>query len=243
MSGWLKLHRSIFENAVVAKKPFCRGFAWAWLLAQAAHTPVKIEVKGKVIELQRGQLCHSVRFIANAWGWDRSAVDRYLTRLKTETMIETETETGQSIITICNYSTFQDEPDYTETAVETAVETGARQQRDSSETKTKNDKNDKNEKKVGPRKRGTRLPESWVLPKTWGTWALEQGLSENEIRFEAEKFRDHWTSATSKATKLDWLATWRNWIRRRIEDKAKFRKPQASEPDDIVQRVLAGGGR
>lgn len=63
------------------------------------------------------------------------------------------------------------------------------------------------------RKRKTSLPENWFLPKDWGDWALDQGLTADEIRTEAECFADYWRSKGE--TRLDWLATWRNWIRRK----------------------------
>lgn len=63
-------------------------------------------------------------------------------------------------------------------------------------------------------KRGTRLAADWKLPAPWGRWALDQGYSEAAIRLEADKFRDFWISKGGKdAAKLDWEATWRNWIR------------------------------
>ncbi|MBJ2228523.1 YdaU family protein [Pseudomonas simiae] len=64
--------------------------------------------------------------------------------------------------------------------------------------------------------KGTRLAKDWTLPEAWSTWALEAraDLGVPGIELEVEKFRDHWHAATgSKATKADWLATWRNWIR------------------------------
>lgn len=67
---------------------------------------------------------------------------------------------------------------------------------------------------TGSPKKGTRLPADWKLPGQWGRWALEQGYSEAAIRLEADKFRDFWISKGGKdAAKLDWEATWRNWMR------------------------------
>lgn len=64
---------------------------------------------------------------------------------------------------------------------------------------------------------GTSLPKDWVLPKKWGEWALAERpeITEEQIRKEAEKFKDHWlaNSNQAKAKKADWEATWRNWIR------------------------------
>ena len=69
---------------------------------------------------------------------------------------------------------------------------------------------------------GTRLPMDWFLPKDWGDWAVSQGWIEDDIRDQADRFRDHWHGKSgANATKLNWLATWRNWLR-----VAKDRKPK-----------------
>lgn len=66
----------------------------------------------------------------------------------------------------------------------------------------------------GGNTRGTRLPQDWTLPKPWGLWACERGWPEAAVREEAEKFRDYWVARPGRdGTKLDWAATWRNWIR------------------------------
>lgn len=63
--------------------------------------------------------------------------------------------------------------------------------------------------------KGSRIPTDWQLPKSWGEWAMaEKGLSAEQVRTEADKFADYWRAKPGKdATKLDWQATWRNWIR------------------------------
>lgn len=65
-------------------------------------------------------------------------------------------------------------------------------------------------------KRGSRLPEDWTLPDDWLAWALAERpeFGEAGMRKVGECFGDHWRAATGKgATKVDWLATWRNWVR------------------------------
>jgi uncharacterized protein YdaU (DUF1376 family) len=65
-----------------------------------------------------------------------------------------------------------------------------------------------------PRKRATRLKEDWVLPKEWGEWAVSEGWPESVIRIEADKFRDYWIAKSGReASKQDWQATFRNWMR------------------------------
>lgn len=62
--------------------------------------------------------------------------------------------------------------------------------------------------------RGERLSKDWTLPDEWAKWATSEGHNEKTIRLEAEKFRDFFISKTGpNATKLDWFATFRNWMR------------------------------
>lgn len=68
------------------------------------------------------------------------------------------------------------------------------------------------------KKKATRLPADWVLPKAWGEWALNEkpDLTTDDVRLMAEMFRDHWIANASRPTgkKDDWFATWRNWVRK-----------------------------
>lgn len=73
---------------------------------------------------------------------------------------------------------------------------------------------EKIEPKGSPKKTGTRLSADWKLTDEMRTFAMGQGWQIDRINFEADRFKDHWTSsARPTAIKLDWLATWRNWIR------------------------------
>jgi hypothetical protein len=66
-------------------------------------------------------------------------------------------------------------------------------------------------------KKAERLSPNWTLRKAWGDWALAErpDFTQDDVRKQAEMFRDHWVAKSGKdATKLDWEATWRNWIRK-----------------------------
>ena len=82
-------------------------------------------------------------------------------------------------------------------------------------------------------KRATRLPDDWVLPKSWGEWAMGEfpAMTADAVRKEAEVFADHWhAEGGQKARKLDWLATWRNWIRRHNERKPAAVRTASGQP-------------
>jgi len=84
---------------------------------------------------------------------------------------------------------------------------------------------EKREAKASQKKRGSRLPNDWFLPKAWGDWALSEGCQIEFIRTEAANFKDYWNSAAGQsASKLDWEATWRIWIRKELKKQPKPRK-------------------
>ena len=73
--------------------------------------------------------------------------------------------------------------------------------------------------KPAPKPKATRLPDDFSVTGEMHTWAREAGAPDQLIAYETDKFRDYWASvAGQRGTKLDWPATWRNWIRRAIDD-------------------------
>lgn len=73
-------------------------------------------------------------------------------------------------------------------------------------------------------KRGTRLPDDFVVSADMSEWAERDlpGLDWNE---QTKRFCDYWRAAPGqRGVKLDWPATWRNWMRRAYENHPA--KPQ-----------------
>ena len=60
-----------------------------------------------VASTERGQLAHSIRYMAKAWKWTPAKTQRYLKRLEKLKMICVETDTGVSVVTICKYDEYQ----------------------------------------------------------------------------------------------------------------------------------------
>lgn len=85
------------------------------------------------------------------------------------------------------------------------------------------------EANASAKKRGFRLSPDWQLPKAMGDWAVSEGMAETAVRREADRFRDYWIGIPGdKGVKLDWSATWRNWVRKYIAD-AEQKKPVHSD--------------
>ena len=94
-------------------------------------------------------------------------------------------------------------------------------------------------------KRGSRLPHDWVLTKSLGEWAQSERPDLN-IRQVAEQFKDYWIAqAGQKGVKLDWSATWRNWVRNSKAMKAnpadiiRLTVPASNEPDPALAKIKA----
>jgi uncharacterized protein YdaU (DUF1376 family) len=80
-------------------------------------------------------------------------------------------------------------------------------------------------------KRGSRLPQDWFLSKAMGEWATQE-RPDLDVRQVAEQFKDYWVAqAGQKGVKLDWDATWRNWVR-----NTKAVKPN---PYDVGRTTVA----
>ena len=104
------------------------------------------------------------------------------------------------------------------------------------------DEPDGSSKKKAARAKGSRLPADWRLPRDWGEWASAQGLDEVSTRREAEKFADYWRAkAGREAVKLDWGATWRNWVRKAVE--ARPSRPPSAGPARVGERRTGTDGR
>jgi hypothetical protein len=64
----------------------------------------------------------------------------------------------------------------------------------------------------GPRKRGTRIPLDFAPTPAMVGWARDH-VPHVDGRHETAKFINYWTAKSGKdATKVDWPATWRNWM-------------------------------
>jgi hypothetical protein len=85
-----------------------------------------------------------------------------------------------------------------------------------------------------PAARGTRIPDDFAPTAEMLQWARRETPKVN-LQRETENFRDYWTAKSGKdASKRDWPATWRRWMRKANDDA----------PGTVVNgRVLSTGDR
>lgn len=106
--GVFAVDRGIWDHDLLADSgPLSRREAWLWLISEAAWKPHRRRLAGKTVEVGRGQIAASLRFIASKWRWSEPRVRRFLSALKNERMIDAKTDAGISLITICKYDDYQ----------------------------------------------------------------------------------------------------------------------------------------
>jgi hypothetical protein len=95
-----------------------------------------------------------------------------------------------------------------------------------SETETETE----TEQKVSrPRKRGSRLSKNWKPNEKLLAWASDK-RPDLTLADTIESFVDYWTSKTgAAATKLDWNATFRNWVRNERQRRGYTKLPMSDD--------------
>jgi hypothetical protein len=81
------------------------------------------------------------------------------------------------------------------------------------DTDTDTERKKDSEKSTRKSARASRLAPDWQPSIEDINYAIGKGLTEKRINTEAEKFRNYWIAKSGNAaSKLDWHATWQNWI-------------------------------
>ena len=114
MSGWIKIYREITQHWIFQD---AEKFKW-WidLLIMASHEDYKTLVKDELLTLKRGQLKVSLSFLAQRWGRSKEKVLSFLRLLESDCMIERSSDRKSTIITICNYDSYQEVVEQSPTA-------------------------------------------------------------------------------------------------------------------------------
>jgi hypothetical protein len=81
-----------------------------------------------------------------------------------------------------------------------------------------------------PRKRGHRIPDDFAVTAEMVAWTREH-CPNVDGRAQTEAFIDHFRAAPGqRGVKLDWLATWRNWMRTAAERAPRNGSPRYLAP-------------
>jgi hypothetical protein len=109
------------------------------------------------------------------------------------------------------------------------------------ETERETETETKKEKKT----LGKRLASDFSFPKEWEEFCQTERPELNPAK-TFDQFKDYWIAqAGQKGVKLDWFATWRNWVRNTKAvkpnpyDVVRLTVPSKNEPDPALEKIKA----
>ena len=106
MAGWIKIYRELADHWL-AQHPEKLGW-WVLLLLKVAHEDKKVLVGNQLVELKRGQIIASLTFLAELWQTSKRTAERFVELLEKEQMLSRCVSRKVSVITICNYDSYQE---------------------------------------------------------------------------------------------------------------------------------------
>lgn len=122
ISGYIKLHRRLLDSEVFKDPKLLK--TWLWILCQANFKPVTLNT-GKA--LQTGQFATSYGRAALHLECSVNTVRRHFKRLKAMQMIDVQSGAQFTVVSVCNYTSYQHNDENggapTDTQTDTAMDT------------------------------------------------------------------------------------------------------------------------
>lgn len=146
MEGWIKLHRGLLDSQIFASEKGLK--IWVWILLKANHkerfVPIKIGRGESILNVKRGSFIFGRFSAEEELCIDGSTIYKWIKKMEELGMIELESNSHYTILTVCKFNEYND----LETEKVTAVEQPSSNQVAAVEQPCNTDKNVKNVKKV-----------------------------------------------------------------------------------------------
>jgi len=140
--GFITLHRKLLKSFFYKDSEAVH--LWVHLLYSANYTDSEFMLNGRRKKLEKGQLITGRKKLAEETGIDANKIYRLLKTFKSEQLIEQQTFSKYSIITILNYSKYQTSEQQNEQQVNNK-RTTSEQQVNTIKQSNKNNKNNNKE--------------------------------------------------------------------------------------------------
>tara|TARA_Y100000310_G_scaffold153791_1_gene153290 strand:- start:7192 stop:8244 length:1053 start_codon:yes stop_codon:yes gene_type:complete len=106
--GFILIDRNLLDHPLYKKKPFDHTHAWLDILMLASFKDRRVYWMDDIVELKRGQLVTSLRYLANRWGWSTTKVRKAISRWTKAGSIKTHAEhTTGTLISVIEYERYQ----------------------------------------------------------------------------------------------------------------------------------------
>lgn len=173
MRGFVAISRDLWMNADFRDSEMSQREAWIWMIAHATWKPLEVRVGSNVIQLERGELAYSTRYLAGVFRWSEARVRRYFDMLKNRRMAQTKTDAGVTVVTICKYDEYQSAPADGDAG---ATQAATQERRTSDANKNKDNKNNKKED-MSDRQTDLDIGDPWEGDKEfsqlWALWPIK----------------------------------------------------------------------
>lgn len=185
--GFIPLRRSFFTHYLwEEKRIYSRAEAWLDLIHEAAWKGHKKLIAGKLIEVSRGEVVASVRFLSDRWKWSNTKVCQFLEMLREDGSVETEKRQGITVVLLLNYERFNP-------LVSTEEKTEKRRGYDGETTQRR-----RGNAEIKEGEEGKQVPSINEQPRAQDIPTLAQVLAEGQnigcSKEEAERFFNHFES-------------------------------------------------
>ncbi|MBR1277469.1 hypothetical protein [Bradyrhizobium sp. AUGA SZCCT0283] len=250
--GYIAMPRSIFGDPSFAQEPYTEREAFLSLVANAAWKPRRLRLRRGAVDLSRGQLLVSSRFLAEGWQWPEPRVRRFMDRISGRRAIDAQTDAPNdaqsdalidaqptphgTIITIRNYDSFQGEAksaagqDDAQSDAQSDAPSDA--PLDAKSTQREEEINNNTLLKESESARATRIPDDFDLDDETYNWALDRLGSAEAIAASMDRFRNHNRQvAGNHGLSRDWQAKARLWIDDDVRRRGATAAPMPARND------------
>ena len=208
MQGWIRIHRKIVNNWIFKDADKFRS--WIIILLTVNHDQKKVLIGEKLFVCNRGESLNSLDTWSKLFGknWNKSKVRRFFELLKKDSMIVLTNEQKTTRLTVCNYDSYQDTRNDSETEVNRNGNGS-----ETSLTPNNNDKKLKNEKNI--------IPPPIELIKNY---QKERGTNVNVNKFFNFYESKNWMVGKNKMK--NWQAAFRTWepvVKESVKEKNLFK--------------------
>lgn len=147
--GWIKLYRQILESSFwLEDEPYDLRSAFIYVLVSANWKPQVFHPRnGPMITVQRGQMFTSIRSLAEQFHRSTKWVRNWFRRMIDHGTLEVEVTTLGTLLTVVNYSKYQDVGHIEETLSDTQRKHRVTRRGNTEGTRYKKDKNERSSRR------------------------------------------------------------------------------------------------
>ncbi len=198
MKGWISIHKQIRDHWLWKDPKYLQ--AWMDMLMMANYNEQKKPYKEAIVLIKRGEFPASYRSLALRWGWSKNTVIKFINRLKTDTMVDTHTDYGFTLVKIVNYDKYQSHAD-TVAGTQGGTVAGTVGGTVGGTTIIKDNKTNKRNNSGVEKKPTPTLKERFaIFSEKVHKMGLDKGLPKQEM----DKFINHWGAHNEGGKKMRW---------------------------------------